>query len=562
MTSKTSFFNKGIYLSGIKRFTWGSVLYFIILFMFTVLNCLLTHSPGNAGAYAGGSYYGNPIILSNEYIIIPIFLTVVVPVIVSVMIFKFLHSKTYSVFAHSLPVSKTANFISSVASGLTLMLLPILANGLILMILSVTGYGGLFSLYDCILWIAINAFSVFIIFSCAVFSSVITGNSFAVIVLNAFIHSFLFIITVSFDYMAMGYVYGYSGANEIYEKLMNNNFVCFAFSLSSPNFRGNVTALKIIVFILAAIIIYALSCFLYKKRKNETATDVAGFSCLNAIFKYTATFLATIFTFSVFSLNLYTGSFVFYLILFIVSAVFYFGLEMLLKKSLNVFYAYKGYLVFALAFSVIVFIFAGTSFFGYETRIPDLNDIEAASAYNLNFTNTTPYTDNEEVIKEIISVHSKMVKERKELPDDKWGYADIKIKYSLKNGKEIERRYEIEDEDEFFRIMDKLYSYDKYKMVCEPAFKENKEFGAVYYEPDIYIEERDELLNKLRTDIKNMSYSELYRNNTGDNIHGLRLEFAVREDEYYPHSIYISLDSEYKNTLEWLKEKGYLKHEE
>ena len=33
MTLKTSLFNKGIYKSTVRRYTWGAVLYFIILFM-------------------------------------------------------------------------------------------------------------------------------------------------------------------------------------------------------------------------------------------------------------------------------------------------------------------------------------------------------------------------------------------------------------------------------------------------------------------------------------------------------------------------------------------------
>ena len=42
MTSKTSLFNKGIFLSTIKRFLWGSILYFAALFLFNVLPLLVS----------------------------------------------------------------------------------------------------------------------------------------------------------------------------------------------------------------------------------------------------------------------------------------------------------------------------------------------------------------------------------------------------------------------------------------------------------------------------------------------------------------------------------------
>ena len=41
MISKTSFFNRGIYKATVKRFSWGGILYFVLLFTSTVLSLFL-----------------------------------------------------------------------------------------------------------------------------------------------------------------------------------------------------------------------------------------------------------------------------------------------------------------------------------------------------------------------------------------------------------------------------------------------------------------------------------------------------------------------------------------
>ena len=44
MISRASLFNKGIYKSTLRRYLWGGVLYFILLFMITGMSILLNYS--------------------------------------------------------------------------------------------------------------------------------------------------------------------------------------------------------------------------------------------------------------------------------------------------------------------------------------------------------------------------------------------------------------------------------------------------------------------------------------------------------------------------------------
>jgi len=560
MTSKTSFFNKGIYLSSLRRFSWGSVVYFVILFMFTGLNCILSIQPNRPGLY-GSYYFSNSLILSNEYIVIPLLLAVVVPTVTAILIMRFVHSKGYAIFAHSLPVSRKANYISSVLAGLTLMVVPVILNGLILVIISFCGYGAFYTVSDCFVWIGLNVFSLFTIFSCAVLASVVTGNGFASVAVNALIHGFLFIAVLTFSVMAEVYIAGFSSSSVIFDRLMENNFVTFCVSLSNENFRGNMSALKYIELALISVIIYIAAYFLYRSRKIETASDVAGFKCLNSIFKYSVTFLATMFIFAIFADNIRNNFTALYIIILIISAVLFFGLEMLLKKTLKVGYAYKGYIGLLVVFAAGIGIFNGTGCFGYETRVPEPAAIESAALYHYYYQEEKPFVTKPEIIEEIVKTHSEIVSDIESYVP--YGYGTIHIEYNLKNGMTMERVYRLSDEDRD-RIMNKIYDFKEVKMATESVFIKNVK--EVVYEPDIPIKEMDEFLEVIRNETLSLSYDEIRTGDYPKDIdRGIRIDYESGEIELENGPVstvsgrYISLNKNYKKTLKWLEEKGYTK---
>ena len=307
MTSKISLLDKGIYKSTVRRYSIGSLLYFILLFLCTGMIVLLS---------VNKDYYYIPsheerwsLILSGEYMILPIFMALVVPTVVGLMIFRFLHSKKTSVFIHSLPVKREANYISSVLASFTLMAAPIILNTLVLIILSLCGYGEYFTTGECITWMLINLFTVFVMFSCVCFVASLTGNSFAMIALNILFHFFVLIFAAGFSIVSEAFLYGFSGDNEVINKVFEHTFPTKIMSeVSMWSHDGFESKLFVPEFIVIAIILYILSGVLYKKRRMETAEDVAGFKCLNHIFKYMVTFIGAIVAFSLFCHSCGAGS--------------------------------------------------------------------------------------------------------------------------------------------------------------------------------------------------------------------------------------------------------------
>ena len=571
MILKTSFFNKGIYKSTLKRFAWGSVLYFIALFLSTTLSILLStdifylHTPK-------GYFLENPLVLRSNYFIIPMLFAIVVPTVVAVMVFRFIHSKNQAIFSHSLPVSRRANYISSLLAGLTLMCVPIVLNGLSLILVSLCGYGEYFTPFHCVLWMFYNIYIIFIMFSCAAFASNLTGNGFAAVIINIIIHVFLFVLAASLDSMAQKFIYGYTGMNPLFEKIANNNFAYFAFNLSESYFREKLEIWKFFEFALAALVLYFASYFLYKKRKLETAGDVAGFKCLNSVFKYFVTFLATTFCFAVFSDYIGERNAVFAIVVIIISMVSYVASEMILKKTFNVLYSWKGYLVFAVLFAGVVVFVSQTSFFGYETRVPDKSEIKEATVYNYYYKHEKPFSSDKGIIDMAIKLHHEFtdgdipkVEGRSRYNPDV-PFTNLHIKYKLENEKIMERKYTV-TLDKCTEVMTELYRVDEYKKKNEIIFMDDSKITNAFVEYENKIDNYEELIEEIRKDVLALSYSELYPNNYDgyETLYSIRLQYNTEaehlsEGEAIVNYNHLSINKRYVNAVKWLDENGYSKY--
>lgn len=544
MISKTSFFNKAIYKSTLKRFLWGSVLYFAILFVYVILNAI----PANEYYNYNSIYHANvPLLLSPSYLIFPVLLAIIVPTVVSLLAFRFIHSKKQVVFIHSCPVSRRSNYVSTILACLTLMIVPLIAISLICL--------SYFNFSDCMIWLGINAFIIFIMFSVSVFSSVITGNTFASIVINVIIHAFIPIIVASFELMAEGFLWGFSSNSELWNFISENNFVVASFGLANNYFREYFVLWDYLKFSFASLLIYGFSCYIYIKRRSETATDVAGFKVLNHIFKYLVVFLLSLIPFALF-FNLIEESLpAFITILIVFSAISYFGIEMVLKKTISVFKSYKGYLVFCICFGAIISLFAFTSFFGYETRIPDEQNISKIAIYDY-YMDSEPYTENESIIAKGLELHHKMVYEIiAPLHDDY--HTRIHIKYKLKNGKEISRAYRVSFEQSQ-EIMSELYENQEYKKLSRGEFIDNDRITKIELDGERTITEKDEFLEVIRDDVLDMNYEELTTNENEYN-HYVEITYICNDsDGAYSRTNYVPLTTTHIKTIEWLRENGYI----
>ena len=561
MTLKASFFNKGIYLSTLKRYLWGAVVYFLALFVSTSLAILLVVDKTSTTQYR---YLEGSLLFNGDFSVFPTLFLICVPTFAAVLIFRFIHSKKTSVFTHSLPTTRTANYISSTLAGFTLMAVPVILNGIILMIISMCGYGRFFDVTSCFEWIGINLYALFILFSCAVFCASITGNSFAMIGLNVLIHGFVPLMAAGFSVVADKFLYGYSESNAIINSVIEYNFVGDVAS-SLLNYSYKIPKAGEIIFnLITAIVIYALAYVLYKKRRLENAEDVAAYKCLNPIYKYLVTFLTALAAFSIFSTFVDERPLTLIIIVAIICAVIYFACEMILKKTLRVWPAYKGYIGFAIFCAAITVFTAQTTFFGYETRIPKKEDITSAAVYNYYYDEKEPFTADAQIIESALLTHKELVKKENitilepslNKPND---MTRIHIKYTLNNGKIFYRVYTVTRE-KCYELMNVFYANEAYKKQCENIFRiENNVINAGIKGMNPQKEQLPSLVDAMKKDILSLSFEQIYNNdiNCGFSIY---IDYETGRDKnnnILTDHFYKTINKNYVNTISWLKENGY-----
>jgi len=568
MTLKTSFFNKGIYKSTIRRYAWGSMLYFAILFLITGMVILLTANPERIERYYGE----RQLILSSDYMIFPMLLSMVVPTVTGLLIFRFVHSKKASVFIHSLPVSREANYISSVLAAFTLMAFPVILNSAVLMIISLSGYGKLFSVGACLVWMLLNLLSLFIMFSCTCLAAVITGNSFAVVVINILAHTFVLILSAGFLKLASLFLHGFSQEYTFVDVILKNTFpvrlseIMTMWGYSERPFEQY--GVSIAKFTGISVLFYILSGFLYKKRRMETVEDVAGFSCLNIIFKYALTFMAFLGAYSLLCGVTEGNLAILWCMVIITAAIIYFGAEMLLKKTFRVWRSYKGFAVILAVFAAVICVFKFTAFFGYETRIPETEDIQAVSLYEY-YNDEKPVFEDAGIVQMVKEIHSEMISDK----DEKEEHSAIHIEYLLKNGKIMHRRYRIDEK--IHKVMNRMYENLEFKKANERIFRPMDEIykirvrGQSSSEEITAAEKKVELISCIKEDVGKLSYSHIHSDAWS---FGIEIEYAAYKGSLTPSKtyptitdsegkrvqyIYISINPSFEKTVKWIKENGY-----
>ncbi len=566
MTSKTSLFNLGIFRATIKRNLWGSVLFAIFIFMSTSL--IMFFALDKESTWYMMSQTRRPLILTDQYLALPVIMSLVVPTVVALLVFRFVHSKKASVFVHSLPVSRTANYISTIAGALVLMLVPIVLNGAVLLILSFTVYKEFFTPLSCFLWMGINGATIVMMFSVAVFSAMMTGNSFALTLVNVICHFLVMAASASVLGLMTNFLYGFTDntASNFIQKTQDWNMIFAVINETEHLGRyGTFENSNIWILLGSSIVFYVLGWFLYKKRKLETAEDVAAFSWMNPVFKYLLTTVAALLTFAVLSQVIYEHPMLPIFVTVIVTAIIYFAVEMILKKSMKIWNTWKGYAVFGVVFSCFLMYVIFSSCLGYETRVPDVSEIEKVAVFEGYYSgDKIPWMDDSAVTACAVNNHKKLTQKSRimKYPDQDVDYYNgINIMYRLKNGKELFRYYSLTPE-ELYEINEELFKSKEYKQKNENVFSLTEQnVQRIYVSNEAFaireVKQMKELLENMKKDILALDYSEIVFDAWDAYIEISYIEDFGAHDEAVIRHESVRVNSNFENTIKWFCDNGY-----
>lgn len=576
MTLSTSLFNKGIYKNILTRFKWGSFLYFIILFFSVPFAILVQDLERLTERYVNSTTLGL-ILTRSDYTVIPMLLAVSVPTVVAAFVYSSVHSQKQGIFIHGLPVKRAEVYVSTLLASFTLMGLPVILNGIILMIMSLTAYGEIMYLWTVLHWVALYLAVIFIMFSLATFTAYLTGNAAANIAVNVFVHILPILFALAIFLISDVFLFGFAQSdNFIADEIMNNTPVVWIFGKMQ---RTDIfKSINIWFYLIGALAVYVITFFLYKNRKIEACGDVAAFKRFRPILKYAVVAAAAIAIFGIL-VSTSIGAVPMFIIAISVSCIVYFAAEMLMNKTFKVFGTYKGFLAFLVCGGLFISFFAYTSVFGYETRVPELTDVVKATAYGNSYPRL-PYISLPDEIDVVRDIHKGLVSDISAREGNPDAYHSLNIRYELKNGKSLVRRYEV-TKDEYRDAMSRMYEIKNYKALATGIENLNIEnvnsldiqtsLSDFSYRIAVN-EDAPKILYAVEKDLYELSYKEI---ELESNKFPIRIEIDLSSEEnkklqffkkvgdgeevyeYYHEHFDVAVNSNYKHTIAVLKALGY-----
>ena len=444
-------------------------------------------------------------ILYNPIVLLTIF---VLPVLVSILLFKYTNEEKSSSFIHGLPISKRKLYITNILTGIVMYVIPFLLNVIIILLLNIGEMGKYLQFADIMKWFGVCmlyntmffAFATFIGTFCA---SKISHGILTYILMYAPVGG-LAIASIIME----SALYGFKGLSSNLEEFRGWPFIKIIEDFREMGSYYLSQTIKfeistIIIYIASIIVMLVLGYFIYQKRKLEITKEFIAFKGIRSFVKYVATFLVNLLSYMYFCDVFEENKIVTLLASFIITLIAYLIIEMILKKTYKVFKSIIGFIVYAVLVT-IGFVILNTGVFGYETRIPKAEDVQEVS---FSVENETINFKEKQNIENVIDFQQKLINEKKK------GYTEYTLEYKLKNGRKITRKYNINNslyKEELNKILTSDEYYDGKIRQIQDAKKIKRITININYKEQystkaitVKDEDKEEFLENIIKDIKN-----------------------------------------------------------
>lgn len=464
MKSKTSCFNRTIFLKNVTTYWPMWVLYLLFLicemplyiwsqtrteyFLETVTAREISNRIYDIAAYA----------VEAQIMPAPIFLFAVVA---ALLVFSYLYVPRNANMIHALPVNRLELFVTNYLSGLSFLVIPQVLTFVLTLLVCLSS--GITHMQYLMAGLLIMMGETFFAYSLAVFVAMFTGQMIAMpvfyFVINYLYVGCLFLIGMIVTTLCYGVSdFWNPGASCILSPLYylgNNLRVRMVYGSGAQASTVESIAIKGIplvgIYTAAAVVLVAAAYQIYKRRQIETAGDWLSIRVLRPVFRWglaacggilLSLFFEEAFIVYAFGVNgtianafpwVAGGMIVF-------GGICFFVAQMLLDKRFRVFTKKRmaEWGCFSAA-AVLVLTFFALDVFGIERRVPEKEDISTAFVY-MDYPVEVP----EEDLEELRELHRQIIANKK--PDlsgmqNGQDYYYTTIRYYLKDGGKLERRY-------------------------------------------------------------------------------------------------------------------------
>ncbi|MEC1719505.1 DUF6449 domain-containing protein [Schinkia azotoformans] len=579
MQSKVSWFKRGIVTQDLRNVGWIGIIYQIALLFAVPLQIFMMyqaeHLPDN---YDNGHYLFS--ILDG----LQVLLMFSVPVILSIILFRYLQVKVPADFIHSLPIKRTTLFHHHALIGISLLVVPVVITAIFIAIAHGTlGLEGYFSALDITKWAGLTIVMNVFVFALTTLIGAVTGISAVSIVLAyiflVFPAGIMILLYHNLKYFIYGFAYDYYFDQNI-------EFLTPIAQMIEIGHRS-MTAKAVLIYIALSVIFYLLGIFAYKKRQIEGATQAIAFRYLKPIFKYGVTFCFMLLSGMYFG-ETQQGEMGWILFGYIFGSVFgYIVAEMVLQKTWRIFRKMKGYLVYAVAVAVLGLLLS-LDMTGYEKKLPDAAEIERAYfGYNAHWLKNEypetpeyamPVTEYSEVIQvnalnesnryffkdpeninSIMKLHQQLIEGGDQVTSRK-SYQNIVVAYELKNGSKLVRQYEI-PEAGYDEQLKPIYESQEYRYSNNELLRLKEEIQVdkislntnyLSYKKFNTVDPKqiEEIINALKSDMLQEPYEDIVteRETWGE------IELLLENNQ----RLYVPWKKSYHQFDNWLKENNLL----
>lgn len=362
---------------------------------------------------------------------------------------------------HALPLRRETWFVSHTVSGLLFSVVPHIIGAVTVM----TQLQGLW--FVGLIWLLGMVLEYLFFFGLAVFSVFCTGNRFAMVAVYGILNFASMIAFWFVDTIYEPMMFGLYMQEDIFMLL------CPVVSMSAESkmvlFERNIMANTYIwqyqglgegwgyLAICAAIgvALLAVSLLLYRRRKLECAGDFIAVKPLEPIF-------AVVFTVSVgcvFALveQMFINDYLLFLCVGLV--IGWFVGQMLLQRTIKVF---KGKVFLKL---VVLLLALGASIFltwldplGVTRWVPKTQNLAAVELADSIYSEVYLKLDSPESMEDVIYAHKLLVEAR-----DETGVRDnVVIRYTMKDGRQVSRKYQVRKGTESWSLLSKVFSAPEY----------------------------------------------------------------------------------------------------
>lgn len=478
MKSKTSFFNKTLYVKNLTRYwpLWGLTAFFGAL---VPISGIMMYLNGDlrgldaldfAEAYYGAVAYFAPVAL------------LFYAILCAMAVWSYLYNARSVGMMHTLPISREGLFVTNFLSGITMVAIPWAVVAVLCVILTLMCKS--FSAVPLFVTILCIFGEGVFYFASATAAAFVTGNAFALPLLYFLFHFLAPMLDFLITQFSANMIFGlqsrvYTGVVDwlsptvyIIKNVSPNSTYAERPIPGYPNATESVLqsvtlekAWIIAVYALVGLALLGVAYALYRYRKSECAGEVIAMRWGRPVFRYgiSALFalgggqLLYVMLFESFDLDANTYRILPLIACMLIAGMIgYYGASMVLAKTLRVFHkgTRRGVWIVA-AGCVVLCCVVGFDVLGVARRVPSVDDINYVRLYTANNTYYLFPGEDSGVIEEFRNVQKAIIADKDYIQTQmrngpgsdtdfsRYTYVTVRVCYYLKNGLTVDRNYHL-----------------------------------------------------------------------------------------------------------------------